>query len=178
MTQEGQEYTKIEAWIQHGSLFNGSRIYLNAVTVNYNFKNTVAYRPFSKISTSIEGAETAVGDATNWNRRKGLNSYDGFEATMFTISGDINILKLGSIAPGILTITPGMIHTILANGNYTYRFYDGKIGSSWAYDPISGVQKPYTEAVGIPVVFLDANVSAGASENILNYSLTLREDKT
>lgn len=170
-------FSKYEAWLQQDDLFSGSKIYLLATSVVYNQQSLTAYSPTTKVDPSVQAGETSVGDSVNYNRRKGQNSYDGINNINFSINGDIDLNNLGSIN-SYQTITPGILFTCFANGNKTFRFYDGKIGSAWINDPTSGVQSPYNSSTGIPVVLVDYNITAGESDNILSYSLTLREDKT
>jgi len=167
-----------EAWIKDpsGSLFSGNPIYLLAKNVTFAYTNNTSYKPMSKIEIDATGSETAIGDFHNLNRRRGYNSYDGFAAVQVTVSGEIDLNNLGAIS-SYATMTPGVMHTIFANGHRTYYFWDSKIGSALLSDPVSGTQNPYSVTSAVPVVLISASVDASDSENILNYNLVLREDK-
>ena len=169
-------FTEYEAWLSNSTLFSGSKIYLMAKSITYTQDSMMSYSPIINVNPGVETGESTIGDLTNYTRRKGKNSYSGINNISINITGVINRYSLGSFN-SYNAITPGALYTMFANGHKTFRFYDGKIGSSWVNDPISGVQKPYNSTTGIPVVLLNYSISAGESDNILNYNLTLREEK-
>lgn len=169
-----------EAWIKNTTLFGANKVYLLAKNITYDFSNLISHKPTTKVDITIQSGETNIGDATNYNRRKGQNSYDGFNAIHISVTGVIDVNNLGTMPSGEFTITPGLLYTMLANGNQTYNFFDERIGSSWVADPdpMNTVQKPYNSTDGIPVVLLSHSIVAGESRNVLNYTLNFREDKT
>lgn len=172
-------YENTEAWIKQADLFGANKIFLSAKTITYAHQNLTSYSPMTNIDPNVATGESYIGDAVNLARRKGYNQYNGINALTVTVNGVIDLLHLGSVKSGVNTMTPGILYTMMANGHKTYYFFDERIGSAWAADPdpLTVVRKPYSSSGGIPMVLLSYNVSAGASENILNYTLSLREDK-
>lgn len=173
-------FTNTEGWLKQDGLFgSGVKIYLGIENVTWNRGNLINYTPVTKISVSPQSTEVNIGDSANLNRRKGINTYNGVGPLTISLSGTIDLYQLGSLSPSVYTITPGILQTMIFNGHRTYRYWDQRIGSSWASDPnpLGFVQKPYSEANGIPVVIIDHSITAGTSDNLLDYTLILREDK-
>lgn len=159
-------------WIQNDDLFSGEKIYLHDATVDFAFTSLNSYKPTTKVAISQSGE--IIGDSANASRRAGVNSYDGMQALNVTVNGNIDLDSLGAVG-GYTTITPGVVYTWIANGHRTYNFFDSKIGSALINDPVAGTTVPYTSS-GIPVIITDINVSSDTSENIITYTINLRED--
>ena len=176
-------FTTNEAWIYNNDLFGDNKIYLLAKSVSFGFNNISSFFPITKIDIT-ESGET-VGDSTNWERRKGYNSYNGFGGLVIKLNGVIDLDNLGAVGTTNYTITPGLLYTMMANGHRQYKFYDNRITKAWFTgdpDPLSAVQVPYTtDAQGIqaiPVVITAIDMTTNQFENVVNFSMTLREDRS
>ena len=167
---------KNEVWIKNPDLFSTNSVYMLAKNISYSYSNIVSYNPTTNVSV-LETGET-LGGSVNYERRKGTNSYSGFDGLLIKLSGVIDMNNLGSVS-GYYTITPGLIYTMLVNGHRRYQLYDSKIGSALISDPdyMSAVKTPYNAGSAIPVILLTADMNTNDKENIINYTMSFREDK-
>lgn len=164
-----------EGWIQNDDLYNGSKIYILNKSAGFGRDSNVTYSPTTKVNISASGE--VVGDLTNLTRRSGHNTYNGVTPLTIQVSGIIDKNNLSGLPDGSITMTPGILHTIILNGHKQFRYWDGKFCQSWEEDPHSDTQKPYGSATGIPVVITGWSADTGDSENIYTYSISLREDR-
>ena len=169
-----------EAYLTNTDLFGSNKLFLLAKSLSFGFVNMTSFQPVTKVDILASG-ET-IGDSVNLERRKGTNTYNGYGGLQIKISGIIDLDNLGLIedSDDFYTITPGIIYTLILNGNRRYYFYDGKVVKNWLNDPdyMNMVETPYTDEIGIPVIIDTIDVSTSEFDNTVNYSMTLREDRS
>jgi len=172
-----------EAWIKDpttptsNALFAGSQIYFGTDAVSFNYRNVISYKPITKVDFNITGAETAIGDEANYQRRKGIVTYGGINALTISVEGRIDKNWTGSYEDGSIQATAGRLRQMWSVPK-TYRFYDNKLGSAIQHDSDGDVKDPYASTGGIPVIIQDLSFSTSSdSLNQINFSLTLMEDK-
>ena len=160
------------------ALFAGSKQYFNTLSVSFNYRNILTYKPITKISWAITGAETAIGDETNYSRRKGIISYGGMNVLTINITGLLDKNSLGSFDVSTYEATAGKLRQMFTVPR-TYRFYDAKLGSAIMFDSHASVKNPYATNSEIPVIIQDLSFSSSSDTlNEIAFNMTFLEDKS
>jgi len=160
-----------------GALFAGSKLYFNTLTTSYNYRNILTYKPVTKIDWNITGTEVAIGDETNYSRRKGIVTYGGMNVLTISITGLMDKSGVGSFDATNQAATPARLRQMYTVPK-TYRFYDAKLGSALMYDSNTSVKNPYATNNEIPIIIQDLSFSDSSdSLNEITFNMTFMEDK-
>ncbi len=170
---------------------SGDTVYMNNVRMNIVFTNNLDIKtPPNKNPFDID-----TYAMQNWDRRVGNTNYSGVTNPGITISGKIDLNELddtyqttsyGYTSTGERIITPFILFKLITYPTTWYitdgRFIKHLLNQT---EPLAGVSQatiktsdyaPVSPDYGIPVIIKTGQVSI-STNNIVDYSLTLVEDK-